>query len=110
MNINGEEYELIKVYPDEKNELKDILLFNNKNGYKECFHRFDLLHASKIKKIERAWSDYEDEELIKALKTGKSLSAISKSNVVGWRTQNAIYERAKKIKQEMKEGKTNDKF
>lgn len=98
MNINGEEYELIKVYPDDKNELKDMLLFNNKNGYKECFHRFDLIHASKIKKIERAWSDYEDEELIKALKTGKSLSAISKSNVVGWRTPNAIYERAKKNK------------
>ena len=42
MNFRKEDYKLIAVYPDDKNRLKDKLLFEHKNGYKECFHRFDL--------------------------------------------------------------------
>ena len=42
MNFKEEDYKLIAVYPDDKNRLKDKLLFEHKNGYKECFHRFDL--------------------------------------------------------------------
>lgn len=42
MNFREEDYKLIAVYPDDKNILKDKLLFEHKNGYKECFHRFDV--------------------------------------------------------------------
>lgn len=76
MNFREEDYKLIAVYPDEKNRLKDKLLFEHKNGYKECFHRFDLENprATIVKHVYTGeWSKEEEKKIIELIQQGKRL-------------------------------------
>lgn len=107
MNINGKEYELVEVYEDEKDSMKDLLLFRSQYGYKECFQRFDILNStknriSKYNGTKNAWTYEEDEKIKNLLKKGMTTYRISRNKMIDGRTEGAIFERALKLKKQMK--------
>ena len=79
MRINSSEYELVKIYP-KKHYLHDLLLFKDvKNGWLECFQRFDvpeMIEQNKIKTEKHSaphvkrhvkrhvWSESDEKKLI----------------------------------------------
>ena len=109
MKIAGKEYELLEVYPDKVNEQKDLMVFETKFGYRECFHRYDLLHEPKKKRTEvyRKWTKSERRMIKDFLAEGVTPSEISGYDLFDGRSTLAVLQYAKKIKRGME--KTNDK-
>lgn len=109
MKIAGKEYELLEVYPDKVNEQKDLMVFETKFGYKECFHRYDLLHEPKKKRTEvyKNWTDSDSRIIKDFLKEGMTPQEISRYDLFNGRSAQAVLEYAKKIKRRME--KANDK-
>lgn len=109
MKIAGKEYELLGIYPNKTNNLKDIILVKSPAGYKECFHRYDLLHEPKKKRTEvyRKWTKSERRMIKDFLAEGVTPSEISGYDLFNDRSAQAVLEYARKIKNEME--KANDK-
>lgn len=96
IQIKGKNYEVLKVYPNRINPLKDMILCENEYGVKECFHRIDLQDISARSK--RDWTTEETNKIRDLLKNGYTPSEISKERCFINRTQGAIYNRASEIK------------
>ncbi len=109
MKIAGKEYELLGIYPNKTNNLKDIILVKSPAGYKECFHRYDLLHEPKKKRTEvyRKWTKSERRMIKDFLAEGVTPSEISGYDLFDGRSTLAVLQYAKKIKRGME--KANDK-
>lgn len=90
MRYEGKEYELVKVYKDEVNELKDVLLFKCEYGYYECFQYFDLIdYAKEIKR--RIWEDKEVEQIREYIRQGLKPKEITKKVQTENKTKRDIY-------------------
>lgn len=90
MRYEGKEYELVKVYKDEVNELKDVLLFKCEYGYYECFQRFDLKkHEEEIKR--RIWEDKDIEQIRECIRQGLKTKEITKKVQAENKTKHDIY-------------------
>lgn len=108
MNFREEDYKLIAVYPDEKNRLKDKLLFEHKNGYKECFHRFDLENprATIVKHVYTGeWSKEEEKKIIELIQQGKrNKEIIEMKDVFQNRSKYALEARIISLKKKLRGG------
>lgn len=109
MKIAGKEYELLGIYSNKTNNLKDIILVKSPAGYKECFHRYDILHEPKKKRTEvyKNWTDSDSRIIKDFLKEGMTPQEISRYDLFNGRSAQAVLEYAKKIKRRME--KANDK-
>lgn len=97
IQINGKNYEVIKVYTNKINSLKDLILCENEYGYKECFHRIDLQNKSARSKP-REWKKEETDKMRDLLSKGYTPTEISKGQYFSNRTEGAIYNRATEIR------------
>ena len=106
MNFRKEDYKLIAVYPDDKNRLKDKLLFEHKNGYKECFHRFDLENprATIVKHVYAGeWSEEEDKKIVDLIQQGKRNIEIARMrDVLQNRTKSAVMARTTYLRKKLR--------
>jgi DNA-binding NarL/FixJ family response regulator len=106
MNFREEDYKLIAVYPDEENRLKDKLLFEHKNGYKECFHRFDLENprATIVKPVYAGeWSEKEEKKIIELIQQGKRNIEIARMrDVLQNRTKSAVMARTTYLRKKLR--------
>lgn len=93
MRYNGKEYKLVKVYKDEVNELKDVLLFKCEYGYYECFQYFDLIDYTKgIKK--RVWDDKDVKQIREYIRQGLKPKEITKKVQIKNKTRSNVYSKA----------------
>lgn len=97
MLINGKNYEVIKVYPNRINQLKDLVLCENEYGYKECFHRIDLQNKFGRSKP-REWTEEDTNKMRDLLAKGYTPTEISKGQYFAKRTEGAVYNRAAEIR------------
>lgn len=80
MLINGENYEVIKIYPDETNSLKDLIFCKNQHGF---------------------WSTNEKKTIRELLEQKMTPNQIAEHNLFDARTRDAVYMCAKSILREM---------
>ena len=106
MNFREEDYKLIAVYPDSNNRLKDKLLFEHKNGYKECFHRFDLENprATIVKHVYTGeWSEEEDKKIVDLIQQGKRNIEIARMrDILQNRTKSAVMTRTTYLRKKLR--------
>lgn len=101
MLVNGKNYEVIKVYPNKANPLKDLILCENEFGYKECFHRINIEKGTFNVKKWAIWTEEEKNKIRELLRQGKTPYEISKSACISGRTEASVCTVASNLQKEM---------